>query len=93
MNRISVNLELFSDKFLSYSVYLLGDYIIDLLRMNSNAKYLEYYSLMSSHGLCPTILEPTRVTAGFKFFIDQTWCYASVSTCCEVILSDISTIL
>ena len=90
INRMSVILELISVKFPSFSVYFLGDYNIDLLRINSNAKYFEYYLLMSSHRLCLTIIKPTRVTAGSKTLTDQIWCNTSVSTSSGVNLSDIS---
>ena len=43
---------------------------------------------MSSHGLCPNILKPMRVTAGSKPLIAQILCNTSVSTCSSVILSD-----
>ena len=89
MNRVSVILELTSVKFPSYSVYLLGDYNIDLRWINFNSKYFEYYSLLFSNGLCPTILKPTRVYCRFKTLIDQIWCNTSVSTSSGVILPDI----
>lgn len=45
---------------------------------------------MCSHGLCPTILKHTGVTAGFKTLTDQIWSNTSVSTSSDVIFSDIS---
>ena len=78
------------DKFPTTSVYALGDHNIDLLRINSNVKYFEIYSLMSSRGLCPTIFKPTRVTAGSETLIGQIWCNTSVSTSFGVILYDTS---
>ena len=71
-------------------MYLLGDFKINLLRVNSNANYFEYFSLMPSHWLFPTIFKPTRVTDGFKTLIFQNWCNTSVSTSNVVISSDIS---
>ena len=62
MKRISVILELISVKFPSYSVYLLGDYNIGPLKVNYNAKYFEYYSLMSSHGLIDQVWCNTSVS-------------------------------
>ena len=42
-------------------VYLCGDFNVDLLKLDENNKYLEYFNLLSSYGFLPLIIHPTRV--------------------------------
>ena len=66
-------LQTISVDFMNSIVYLMGDFNINLLQINSNAKYLDYYSLLLSFGYLPAILRPTRVRPTSSTLIDQIW--------------------
>ena len=42
--------------------HLMGDYNIHLLKITKNWKYFGYFSILSSYGFCPCIMNPTRAT-------------------------------
>ena len=44
-------------------IYICGDFNIDLLKMNDFPTYLEFYTLLNSHGLLPFIVQPSRVVS------------------------------
>ena len=43
-------------------VFIMGDSNIDLLKLKTNARYMENFRLISSFGYFPFIRRPTRVT-------------------------------
>ena len=45
-------------------IYICGDFNIDILQIYEKTSYLEFYNLLSSYGLLPLILHPTRVVSG-----------------------------
>ncbi len=45
-------------------VYVCGDFNIDLLKLDSKSSSLAFYNLMSSNGLIPFIIHPSRVVEG-----------------------------
>ncbi|MCH2406285.1 MAG: hypothetical protein MK200_08855, partial [Nitrosopumilus sp.] len=55
----------------SKEVYIAGDFNIDLLKYESNAKYREFYNLMTSNGYLPLIIQPTRITDTTQSLIDN----------------------
>ena len=42
-------------------VYICGDFNIDLLKLNEIDTHMDFYTLLSSHGLLPFITQPSRV--------------------------------
>ena len=54
-------------------VFIMGDFNMDLLKLNTNVRYIEYFKLMSSFGYFPLIRRPTRVTLDSKTLIDHLW--------------------
>ena len=52
-------------------IYIAGDFNIDLLKIESNVKYKDFYDLMSSFGLIPKIIQPTRITKKTATIIDD----------------------
>ena len=43
-------------------IYLCGDFNIDLLQIENNSKYQQFYDMLCSYGFLPKITQPTRVT-------------------------------
>ena len=73
------------------NVIIGGDFNIDLLKLNSNSKYLEYFLLMQSYGLDIVITRPTRVTYSSATIIDHIWSNKLQNiTKCGIILSSIT---
>ena len=52
-------------------VYISGDFNIDLLKLDNNSAYLEFYNLLVSHGFLPQIINPTRITDTTATVIDN----------------------
>ena len=52
-------------------VYMAGDFNIDLLKYDSNARYREFYNLMTSNGYLPLITLPTRLKDSTHTLIDN----------------------
>ena len=52
-------------------VYLCGDFNIDLLKIEINNSYQEFYDLLCSYGFLPKIIQPTRVIANESSLIDN----------------------
>ena len=48
-----------------------GDFNIDLLKYDSNARYREFYNLMTSNGYLPLITLPTRLKDSTQTLIDN----------------------
>ena len=55
----------------SKTVYLCGDYNIDLLKIDSNEKFRTFYENTTSVGFVPKILLPTRICETTSTFIDN----------------------
>ena len=69
----------------------MGEFNIDLLKVGTNTRLLDFYALMTSFGYSAQTLRPTRVTTHCRFLTDQIWTNAvdSIDTS-GVILPDIS---
>ena len=52
-------------------IYICGDFNIDLLKLDSNTKYKQFYDLMCSYGFAPKILQPSRITENTATLIDN----------------------
>ena len=52
-------------------IYLCGDFSIDLLKVGEKTDYQKFYELMSSYGLLPQILYPTREIGASSAIIDN----------------------
>ena len=52
-------------------IYLCGDFNSDLLKYDSNNNYKKFYDLLSSYGIFPMILLPTRVCGNSKTIVDN----------------------
>ena len=74
-------LQIISVDFKDSIVYLMGDFNINLLLINSNTKYLDYYSLLLSFSYLPTILRPTRTRPTSSTLIDQIWTNSPNTIC------------
>ena len=53
------------------SVFLLGDFNIDLLKYDKHAPINEFLDSLSSHMLLPHIVQPTRISTTSKTIIDN----------------------
>ena len=52
-------------------VYLCGDFNIDLLKIDENNSYQEFYNILCTYGYLPKIIIPTRVTNLNSSLIDN----------------------
>ena len=52
-------------------IYLCGDFNIDLLLIENNSKYQQFYDMLCSYGFLPKITQPTRVTEYTSSLIDN----------------------
>ena len=52
-------------------VYICGDFNIDLLKIEDNHSYHEFYNLLCSYGFLPKIIQPSRVTENESSLIDN----------------------
>ena len=53
--------------------YLVGDFNIDLLKIDENSKSSSFFDTMTSNLFIPHIIHPTRVTPTSKTLIDHIW--------------------
>ena len=53
------------------SIYLIGDYNIDLLRTNEHNRTSDFLDIMYSYGMIPLIHKPTRITKHSSTLIDN----------------------
>lgn len=75
----------------SKDIILLGDYNIDLLRINDHKNTSLYYNALIAHHYLPTITKPTRITTTTKTLIDNILTTAwSKLNWASIIISDIS---
>ena len=78
---------------LNQPTYLLGDFNIDLLKCNTEAKNSEFLQIMLSHGFLPTITKPTRIQSPTATLIDQVFARfgsRTVDFVSGIMLTDIS---
>ena len=61
----------------SKNIILTGDFNIDLLKLNNNSKFQEYYDLLMDHNFIPIITFPTRTTKTHATLIDHIFCKSS----------------
>ena len=59
------------------NVALTGDFNIDLLKLNSNEKFQEFYDTLTKIDLLPVITLPTRMSTRNATLIDQIYCKSS----------------
>ena len=59
---------------ISKNVVLAGDFNIDLLKLNSNSKYQEFYDTLSEFDFLPIITLPTRISKRHAPLIDHMYC-------------------
>ena len=52
-------------------IYICGDFNSDLLKIDKNNNYKKFYELMSSYGILPQILQPTRIEGNSATIIDN----------------------
>ena len=52
-------------------VYILGDFNIDLLKVDDQSKIDDFYNILCTHFLVPHITLPTRITSGSATLIDN----------------------
>ena len=52
-------------------IYICGDFNIDLLKIEEDHGYQEFYNLLCSYGYLPKIIHPTRVTEHNSSLIDN----------------------
>ena len=45
-------------------IYLCGDFNIDLLKVDKGSYFLDFYSVLNSYGILPSIVHPSRVVGG-----------------------------
>ena len=55
----------------SKSIFLLGDFNVDLLKYDHHAPTNEFLDSLSSHMFLPHIIQPTRVISNSKTLIDN----------------------
>ena len=53
------------------SVFLLGDFNVDLLKHDKHARTNEFLDSLSSHMFLPHILQPTKISTTSKTLIDN----------------------
>lgn len=70
------------------SVFLCGDFNIDLLKSSSNANTEDFVNLLFSYGLYPLIDKPTRVTVGSATLIDNIFTNMLCSSTNGIIVTD-----
>ena len=52
-------------------IYFCGDFNIDLLQIETNNKYQQFYDVLCSYGFLPKIIQPTCVTEHTSSLIDN----------------------
>lgn len=52
-------------------IYLCGDFNSDLLKYDTSNNYKKFYDLLSSYGILPMILLPTRVSGDSATIVDN----------------------
>ena len=52
-------------------IYLCGDFNIELLQIETNNHYQQFYNMLCSYGFLPKMIQPTRVTENTSSLIDN----------------------
>ena len=73
MHEMSTILNTIRTCYIDTSVYLMGEFNLNLFDNSNNKKSMEYFKLISSFGFFPTVVRPTRVSYRSKTFIDKIW--------------------
>ena len=68
---IELSLLLYKIKNLKHSLYVCGDFNIDLLKVKENRHYCKYFDKIIAHGLFPKITLPTRICESSSTLIDN----------------------
>ena len=68
---IELSLLLYKIKNLKHSLYVCGDFNIDLLKVKENRHYCKYFDEIIAHGLFPKITLPTRICESSSTLIDN----------------------
>ena len=75
----------------STEIVLLGDFNIDLLKVNEHKDTNFFYNGLISNQYLPVITKPTRITSNSKTLIDNIFCTAwSILQYASIIISDLS---
>ena len=61
-----LNIELEKNSKEKSNIFLMGDFNINLLNINSDKKVTEFFDNMVSNSLIPYVINPTRITPFFK---------------------------
>lgn len=72
------------------SVFLMGDFNVNLLQCESNNQFHDFLNLLLSFSLMPLITKPTRVTDTSCTLIDNIFCNVQPFPDSGIIVSDIS---
>lgn len=75
------------------TVYLMGDYNIDLIKVDNNAQYEHFVDIMVTHSLLPSIHKPTRITNDTATLIDNIFsndCFSNIQSISGILCSDIT---
>ena len=96
------DIDLFTTEFSSFlrsvkhshsSVFICGDFNINLLSINSNSHFAYYFDSVISPGFFPKITLPTRIQDNSNTLIDQIWSNnleANIKSKSGIIINDIS---
>ena len=76
--------------FVNKTIFLMGDYNINLLQCDENDHYDAFLNMMLSFSLMPLIIKPTRVTEASSTLIDNIFCNRQPFPSSGIIISDIS---
>ena len=74
----------------SKNCVIVGDFNIDLLKLESRSLFAEYFELLYSFSFKPTVTLPTRLSRKSATLIDHVFCNMSVSMNAGIILSSMS---
>ena len=66
--------------------FLMGDFNINLMKINSESDNSQFYNTMCSYFFMPLVLQPTRVTDKSKTLIDNIFSTVWISLLCLVTL-------
>ena len=61
------------DDFSQHKIYIMGDFNLDLFRVDESNPILNYFTCFMSMGYIPLIVRPTRVSNTSQTLIDQIW--------------------
>lgn len=70
--------------------YIMGDYNIDLLKVDTDRPSRDYLNLIYSHSYTPTIIKPTRITPSSATLIDNILTNNQVTVNSVILVTDIT---